>query len=304
MGDQYSGIELLKRPLVPLTFLVSGLFLTTNLPGIAATVVKLKENITLDGVFYDNPQAILKDYLDVFEPYERFKRGELKTRERLIVDLDHKPLDILPGAILEIKQELLGRELGHINSVFCGQYHCTICCQGPLEEEENSFFELPLTEEEVSVFPLPSIDTTLTRGTTAYAEPPLMRNNQPFYKTGPALYRWRQGWGLILTRGSFCPNLNRDTGRCLIYEKRPEVCRWPQIFPMVLEKVFDPEGVQGIASANGVSIDDLTDKNHYYVSQEKILAVWDCPYVQEYKDEIIRFAELSSLDPVFRRNKK
>lgn len=304
MGDQYSGIELLKRPLVPLTFLVSGLFLTTGLPGIAATVAKVKENITLDGVFYDNPQAILKDYLDVFEPYERFKRGELKNRGRLIVDLDHKPLDILAGTILEIKQELLRRELGHINSALCGQYHCTICCQGPLEEEENSFFELPLTEEEVPLFPLPGIDTTLTRSANAYAEPPLMRNDQPFYKTEPALYRWRQGWGLILTRGSFCPNLNRDTGCCLIYEKRPEVCRWPQTFPMVLEKVFDPEGVQGIASANGVSLNDLTDKDHYYVSQEKILAVWDCPYVQEYKDDIIRFAELSSLEPVFRRNKK
>lgn len=304
MDGRCAGVELLKRPLVPLTFLVSGLFLTTKLPSIEAALDKLKENITLDGVFYDNPRAVLKDYLEVLEPYERIKKGELKTRERLIVDSREKPLDIFAGIILEIKQEMMRRELGHINSAFCGQHHCTVCCQGPLEEEENTFFELPLTQEETALFTLPRIDTAATRSTTAMAEPPLAMDGQPFYAVTPALYRWRQGWSLILTRGSFCPNLDQGSGRCLVYERRPEVCRLPQIFPVVLEKVYDPEAVQRITSASGLAISDLKDQDHYSVVQEKILAVWDCPYVQEHQEEIIRFAELSSLEPVFRRNKK
>lgn len=304
MSEQHSGIELLKRPLVPLTFLVSGLFLTTKLPTIDEAIGKLKKDITLDGIFYNDPEAILKNYKDVFEPYERFKKKGLKTRGRLIIDSDRKPLDIFAGTILEIKQEMIRRELGYINCALCGEYHCTICCQGPLEEEKNLFFELPLAEEEASLFALPRIDTTLTRSTNAFAEPPFMLDDQPFYMMDPALYRWCQGWSLILTRGFLCPNLGKESGRCLIYEKRPEVCRLPQIFPVVLEKVFDPENVQQIASENGVNISDLTEKDHYYVAQEKILAVWDCPYVQEYQDEIMRFAELSSLELVFRMNKK
>ncbi len=304
MQDLHPGVDLLRRPLVPLTFLVSSLFFTAKLPSIDAAVTRLKENITLDGVFYDNPQAILKDYLEVLAPYEQFKKGGLKTRNRLVVDSDKKTLEIFAGTVLEIKQEMMRRELGRINSALCGQYNCTICCQGPLEKEENQLFELALSEEEVSLFALPRINTELTRSTDAFAEPPLMVDGQPFYVMDPALYCWRQGWGLILTRGSFCPNLNKGTGRCTTYKKRPQVCHLPQIFPVVLEKVFDPEGVRLIASTNNVNIDDLTDKDNYYVAQEKILAVWDCPYVREYKDEIIRFAELSSLEPVFRMNKK
>lgn len=298
------GTALLRRPLVPLTFLVSHLFLTTSLRSVEDAVSKIKDNIALEGVVYRNPRSILNDYLDVLEPYEKLKRGELKTGQRLVVDRDMKPLDPLAGIILEIKQEMVRRELSRINSALCAEHHCIICCCGPIEGEENLYFELPLADEELRVFDLPRIDLPPTRATNASTEPPCLVDGQAFYAGPPALYRWREGWSLILSRGSLCPNLNVDTGRCLAYSERPEVCRLPQIFPVVLEKVFDPAAVARLTAANNLPMERLSDKDHYFVAQEKILAVWDCPYVQAHKKDIVRFAELSSLEPVFRKNKK
>lgn len=301
---QSTGVELLKRPLVPLTFLLCRLFMATGLPTVQAAVDKLKENIVLDGITYDSPQSILQDYLDIFEPMERFKKGEYKSARRLIVDGNKNVLDPVAGMILEIKQELVARELERINSALCGQYHCIICCRGPVHEEENFFFELPLREEEVQLFHLPLIDNSDSRNTHAFADSPYKIENEPFYMRGPALYRWQEKWGLVLTKESSCPNLIDQNGRCRIYEKRPDVCRLPQIFPLVLERVYDPGVTEEIAGRNSVLFAELKDKDHYYVVREKILAVWDCPYVREYKEDIIRYAEVSSLEPVFRQNKK
>lgn len=301
---QSLGVELLKRPLVPLTFLLCRLFMATRLPTIQAAVNKLKENITLDGITYDSPQGILQDYLDIFEPLERFKKGECKSARRLVVDGNKNVLDPVAGMILEIKQELITRELEQVNSALCGQYQCIICCRGPLKEEENFFFELPLTNEEAPLFNLPLIDDSGSRKTHAFADPPYKIGDQPFYMRDSALYRWRDKWGLVLVKDSFCPNLINEDGRCRIYEKRPRVCRLPQIFPLALETIYDPQVTEEIAAQNSVSFPELTDKVHYYVVQEKILAVWDCPYVRDYKQEIIKFAEVSSLEPVFRQNKK
>ncbi len=304
MNELNVGLELLKRPLVPLTFLVSRLFLTTTLPTIEEAVSRLKENILLDGVLYEDPKAILSDYLDALRPYERFKSGGLRKPELIVVDGDKNLLDPLAGVILGVKQEMMRRELALINSALCGLHHCTICCRGPLEEEENTFFELPLREEEIGLFDLPGVDTPPSRSTNAFAAPPYEVDGQAFYTRPSAIYRWRERWGMVLTKGSFCPNLDAESGRCRVYAQRPEVCRLPQIFPMVLEEFFDPETVASLASAHDVDLAGLRDTDHYYVLQDKILAVWDCPYVREYRDEIIRFAELSSLEPVFRQNKK
>jgi hypothetical protein len=77
----------------------------------------------------------------------------------------------------------------------------------------------------------------------------------------------------------------------MIYAKRPEVCRKPQIFPYVLEKTDD------MAKRNdGVRIP-------VYMARNKMLAVWDCPYVRELQDEIGAYAEMSGLEPIFKKSK-
>lgn len=304
MEKHSSGLELLRRPLVPLTYLVSRIFLTTGLESVEATIAKLKDNINLEGVSYDQPSAILAPYLDLLKPYELFKKGVLTSPSIVVVNGDKEPVDPVAALILQVKQNMVSRELEQINSALCGQYNCTICCRGPVEGEENGFFELPIEDDEIALIDLPRVDTESTRNTNAYADPPLAVNAQAFYFGPPALYRWREKWGMILTRNSVCPNLEPSTGRCLKYENRPSVCRLPQIFPIVLEKVFDPDFVKAIAERLDYPMGGLSDINNYYVAREKILAVWDCPYVREYKHEIIRFAETSSLEPVFRSNKK
>jgi hypothetical protein len=60
----------------------------------------------------------------------------------------------------------------------------------------------------------------------------------------------------------------------------------PQIFPYLLERAAIDKG--GMET---------------YILRNKILAVWDCPYVKEYKEEIATYAELCGLEPLFRQNK-
>jgi Fe-S-cluster containining protein len=106
-----------------------------------------------------------------------------------------------------------------------------------------------------------------------------------------ALYHWQNGWSLILPEGSVCPQLFPDTKRCTVYEKRPEVCRKPQIFPYVLEKTPDTA-----KRSDGVIIP-------VYMARNKVLAVWDCPYVRKYQDEIGAYVEMSGLTPIFKKSK-
>jgi len=40
-----------------------------------------------------------------------------------------------------------------------------------------------------------------------------------------------------------------------------------------------------------------------YVARNKVLGVWDCPYVRKYQDEIGAYAEMSGLEPVFKKSK-
>ena len=114
--------------------------------------------------------------------------------------------------------------------------------------------------------------------------PPLQIDGQDFYhRCDMVLIHWRRGWSLILPQESRCPNLE-DSGRCLVYPDRPDVCRRPQIFPYVLEPV-EHRGQPA------------------FRLRQSLLGVIDCPYVQQLQDEIAAFAAACELEMVFRHNK-
>ena len=97
---------------------------------------------------------------------------------------------------------------------------------------------------------------------------------------------------MILPKDTQCPTLDISTGCCRIYPHRPEVCRRPQIFSYVLEHAPDLD----------IEYDGRVLPT--YIKQNKLLAVWDCPYVKILKDEIAQYAEICGLEPIFRENKR
>jgi Fe-S-cluster containining protein len=118
-----------------------------------------------------------------------------------------------------------------------------------------------------------------------------MVDGAPFYANQAALYRWRKGWSMILPRHSRCPGLDTASGCCRIYPDRPDVCRRPQIFPYMLDREprLDTEYDGRMLPA--------------FVIRAKMLAIWDCPYVQQFQEEIGRYAQLCGLEPIFKQNK-
>ena len=156
---------------------------------------------------------------------------------------------------------------------------------------KQEFFEIPLEDNEVDLFGLKRIDTEDSRTMTAQSDPPLQLEQTPFYKHEMALYHWKNGWSLMLPQGTVCSQLAPDTKRCMVYAKRPEVCRKPQIFAYILEKTSDTA-----RRSDGVLIP-------VYMARSKVLAVWDCPYVRKFQQEIGVYAEMGGLEPVFKKSK-
>jgi Fe-S-cluster containining protein len=296
------GIDLLKQPVLPLVNMVEFLYLTGPFKKINEVLSRITKPIELEGIQFEKPQQILRPYETLLQEFEVIK-GEKKLSVNLpfIVDEKQKPVAKRQALELWIKQQILSRELEKINSILCGPCVCVLCCTGPNSEFDNlsgfkgkmrqEFFEIPLKDSEVDIFTLTRIDTEESRKLTAQSEPSLQLGRLPFYKQEIALYHWQNGWSLILPEGTTCPQLVRDTKRCMVYEKRPEVCRKPQIFPYVLEKTTDTA-----KRSDGVLIP-------VYMARNSVLAVWDCPYVRKYQDEIGTYAEMSGLEPVFRKSK-
>jgi Fe-S-cluster containining protein len=285
------GLDLLKRPVLPLVNMVEYLYLTGPFKKINEVLSRLTKPLELEGVQFENPRQMLKPYETVLQEFEVIK-GEKKLSVSLpfIVDEKQKPLAKRQALEVWIKQQILSQELERINSLLCGPCGCVLCCTGPNSEFDalsgfrgemkQEFFEIPLKGSEVDIFAL-----------TAQSDPSLQLEQKPFYKHEMALYHWQNGWSLILPEGSVCPQLFPDTKRCTVYEKRPEVCRKPQIFPYVLEETAD------IAKrSDGVIIP-------VYMARNKVLAVWDCPYVRKYQDEIGAYVEMSGLTPIFKKSK-
>ena len=296
------GLDLLTRPVLPLVNMMEFLYLTGPFKKTKEVLDRMTKPVELEGVQFKNPQQMLRPYETFLQEFEVIK-GEKKLSASLpfIVDEKQKPVAKRQALELWIKQQVLSRELEKINSSLCGPCGCVLCCIGPNSEFDTlsgfkgkmrqEFFEIPLGDNEVDIFTLSRVDTEDSRKLTAQSDPPLQMDQIPFYKRETALYHWQNGWSLILPKGSICPRLSRDTKRCMVYEKRPDVCRKPQIFAYVLEKTADTA-----KRSDGVLIP-------VYMARNKVLAVWDCPYVRKYQDEIGSYAEMSGLEPIFKKSK-
>jgi len=291
------GLRLLKHPVLPLFRMVQFLFLTGTFDRVEEIVEQLVEPIETNAATYDDPVAFLTPFLPVMEGIETLKKEEGQAIP-LIVDEHDKPVNRFTAIESWMGQQILTMELEKINSLLCGPCDCVLCCVGPDYETasgagrqmEQEFFEIPLIEAETALFELPRLDNEQTRSVTANSEPPLQSADRPFYEQGPAIYNWQNGWTMILPRKSRCPQLDGQKHTCRIYQQRPAVCRRPQIFPYLLEK--------SNADANGNQANAAV-----HVARNKLLAVWDCPYVREFKQEIAAYAEACRLEPVFMENK-
>ena len=297
-----TGIKRLQQPILPLVDMVEFLYLNGPWKKVQEVIAELKKPVALPDVHYENPQHALG-------PYARFigelniMKGEKRPAASLpfIVNEKQIPLGKRQSLTCWIRQQILSQELEEINSILCGSCNCVLCCTGPNSkfdelagvrgEMKQEYFEIPLADDEVDLFEVDRIDSAESRAQTAQCSPPLKVAHTEFYNHRVALYHWLNGWSLILPRGAACPQLAEDTKRCRVYAERPEVCRKPQIFPYILEKT------------NDMAIRDDGEKIPVYMVRNKVLAVWDCPYVRELQDEIGSFAELSRLEPVFKKSK-
>jgi len=284
------GLDLLARPLAPLVRIVQMLYLTGPFERVAQVLEELNEPIETHHATYAEPAALLRPHLDVLKEFERFKHPQPPLAR--ILEENGAPVDAMEALALYVEQQLLTVELERINSLLCAPCGCTLCCTGPDAGQRQDFFEIPLTDEEITRFLLPRIDSPACRDQSPLDEPPLLRDEKPFYQTPAALYHWRQGWSLILPRLSSCPHLVPASGHCAIYPERPDVCRRPQIFAYALER----------SPAEDVTVDGRAVPA--YRARRKLLAIWDCPYVQRFQDAIGAYGEACGLEPVFRENKK
>jgi len=282
-----AGLDRLAQPILPLVRLVQLLFLTGPFTSVSELVKELNEPIDTV-VHYEEPIQSLAPYLDLIEEFQRLK--EPAPLPYTIIDAASLPLSALEAVELCVAHQIVTRELEIITSLLCGPCGCSLCCIGPSPDLRQLFFEIPLTPAEAALFVLPSIDSAASRRVQADSEPPLVVDGRVFHDQGPALYHWRNGWSMILPRNTSCPHLQNNQA-CAIYPQRPQVCRRPQIFPYLIDRL--PEG------DNVGSPDDIPA----FRQQGKILAIWDCPYVKRFQGEIAAYAELCELEPVFKENK-
>jgi Fe-S-cluster containining protein len=298
-----NGKYRLQHPVLPLVDMVQFLYLTGPHETVDKVLDEMTEIIEINGSVYENPGRSLVPYLQFLQDFEVVKgKRKLAYSFPLIVNNNGEPQAKLQSLELWIKQRVLTRELEEINSILCEPCGCVLCCTGPDNEfdkqagytkkMQQEFFEIPLVQQEVKLFDLQKVDNVASRSLTAHSATALQINGQPFYKHEMALYNWQNGWSLILPSGAVCPQLETASKKCKIYGKRPDVCKRPQIFPYIVEE--QPEKAK---HSDGTLIP-------VYMVRNKILAVWDCPYVQQYYDDIVAFAELSKIEPVFRKSKK
>lgn len=284
-----SGLERLHRPILPLVRLAGMLYLTGPFADLEALLAELAEPVETGGVFYQDPRSLLAPYLEAMRPFERLKNP--REPARIIVDANLQAADQFTALDGWVSQNVLTRELEEINSLLCGPCKCTLCCTGPAPGAAQDFFEIPVTEDEISLFPLDRIDTPESRRAAPEEEPPLENDGTPFYRQPIALYHWHTGWSMILPRQSRCPHLDPASDGCRIYPRRPDVCRRPQIFPYMLDRnpELDREYDDRLLPA--------------FVMRGKLLAVWDCPYVRQFQQEIGTYAQRCGLEPIFKENK-
>ena len=276
------GIDLLRQPVMPLVSMVQFLYMTGPFATVTEVINELPEPIETDRVTYVKPRELLVQYLPVLSGFEELKEGTFQVPT--VVDEQDNPVDPFTAGVAMIQQQLLTAELEKINSILCGPCGCTLCCVGPEQSMEQEFFEIPLGQEELDLFPVQRCDSEESRHSLPMDEKELIWDDKPFYsRSAPALFHWQKGWSLVLPKGSICPNLN-DKGHCLVYADRPKVCRRPQIFPYIVEPLEDADKTLRI--------------------RQSLLAVIDCPYVQQLQDEIAEYAAASELHLHVTQNKQ
>lgn len=283
------GLKQLQQPILPLVRLVWMLYLSGPFQTLDELLRELNEPVETGGVRYQDPCRLLSGFLEAMRPFERLKNAQPPAR--IILEENLAPADQLAALDSWVSQNVLTQELEAINSALCGPCGCTLCCTGPTENMSHEFFEIPLLENEADLFDLARIDTKQSRSAAPDDEVPLKLNGKPFFACPSQLYNWSKGWSMILPKQSSCPNLEPTSGGCTIYPKRPDVCRRPQIFSYILEPepCMDAEYEGRILPA--------------FVIRRKILAIWDCPYVKQFQEEIGNYAQLCEMEPIFKENK-
>ena len=268
-------MEMLGLPSWPLCRLVLLLYITGGFSSLHELLEELKGPMEVDDYTYHDPQKTISPHIEPLQQAVDILTGNTNQISATAFEKNGDPCDALESAFLLAQQQVIEKELEKINSILCAPCSCTLCCTGPKSDDLQEYFEIPLSEHELVQFDLNRIEDNRTITTTA----PEAEKKWPFYKDSPALFHWSSGWSLILPKESSCPNLSKE-GRCKIYENRPYVCKKPQIFSYVLEK-----------------------QNDKLIKQEKLLAITDCPYVKNLKEEIAKYGRLCGLEVVFSRNK-
>jgi len=262
-------------------FTMTGSFAT-----VGDIVKELPRPIETNYALYMDPAALLAPYLDLLAGFVETPADEVSFR---VVNENGGELDPVVARNGWIKQQILTMELEKINSALCGVCNCTLCCTGPSGEMVQEFFEIPLREGEPAAFgESPVVDNGESRTRLPMDEDELIHEGLPFWADPqPTLIHWKKGWSLILPKKTCCPNLIPENGRCRSYETRPSVCRRPQIFPYILEP-----------------LDDQAEEIPTHRLRNIILAITDCPYVNDLRDEISAYIAACELEPLFMRNKQ
>jgi len=279
-----SGLKRLQQPVLPLVSMVQFLFLTGPFTKVTEVIGEMPAPIETGYATYDDPQELLNRHQRALQLLESMKSGAEPDFE--VVDTRGEPVDAMTAVSAVIMQQILTDELEEINSLLCAPCNCRLCCIGPDSSMQQDFFEIPLRNEEPAFFAADRLDTTESRTRRSMDDVPLQENNTPFYKrTEPALVHWQNGWSLILPKTTNCPNLEPSEGRCRVYVDRPEVCRRPQIFPYIVEKL------------------DSGGEKPLYRLRQSLLAIVDCPYVGVLQDEIAAYGAACELEVLFKQNK-
>lgn len=279
--DFQEGIALLAEPVLPLVSMVQFLYLTGPFDRVEEVIDEMPEPIETGYALYKKPRELLRSHLEHLRMLEGLKSSE--GIELQVVNESGEPVDDMTACASLVSQRIMEDELEAINSVLCGPCGCTLCCTGPDRTMNQEFFEIPLKAEERDLFPVTRHDSAGSRSRRALDDEVLQVDGAPFYQLpDPGLFRWQNGWSLILPRESSCPGLE-ENGRCLVYTNRPQVCRKPQIFSYILEN---------------------TDQPDQYRLRSSLLAVTDCPYVQVLQEEIAAYAAACELELVLKGNKQ
>ncbi len=280
------GKKLLKQPILPLVSMIEFFLMTGPFTTVTEVIGELPETIETDYTLYNNPINLCNKHIETLQQFEKLKDGSLSIPD--MVNEQGESVDVMTAGSKWIMQQLLTTELEKINSTLCTPCNCTLCCTGPETPMAQDFFEIPLTARETHFFDISKQDNQQSRNCRSMDEEPLLGEGVPFYLSEtPKIFNWQNGWSMILPKGSSCPNLAPDSGRCHIYLDRPTVCRRPQIFPYIIEPLENQDETKPL-----------------YRIRNSLLGITDCPYVSSLKDEIANYAGACELELVLMQNKQ